>query len=317
MGGLSGKATIIQQQREASASSLLLLDAGKSFFKKNNHTQPQLTTALGIANAYISMGYDAVAVSANDMKGDGLFFAQTLQDGLPWLSANLVDNTGATVAPTHLIKTVGSLKIALIGLTDTISKKNKYSTINYKSALTPLLREIDSQCDIIILLSNLSGDVNKQIGRQFPAINLIISSDKTLGKMAPMVINQTLITQTSRRGKYLGKLEIDWKGSNVWYNKRLRPLAELRKKDAAIGLQLARLSEREHKQRSNLQKRISQLRLQKQRLLKEINSRQIQKAEQAGRPLNQHRLTFIPVLPKNSPREIEAIVEEITNQLRR
>ncbi|PHR28295.1 MAG: hypothetical protein COA36_06900 [Desulfotalea sp.] len=317
MGGLSGKATIIQQQREASASSLLLLDAGKSFFKKNNHTQPQLTTALGIANAYISMGYDAVAVSANDMKGDGLFFAQTLQDGLPWLSANLVDNTGATVAPTHLIKTVSSLKIALIGLTDTISKKNKYSTINYKSALTPLLREIDSQCDIIILLSNLSGDVNKQIGRQFPAINLIISSDKTLGKMAPMVINRTLITQTSRRGKYLGKLEIDWEGSNVWYNKRLRPLAELRKKDAAIGLQLARLSEREHKQRSNLQKRISQLRLQKQRLLKEINSRQIQEAEQAGRPLNQHRLTFIPVLPKNSPREIEAIVEEITNQLRR
>lgn len=317
MGGLSGKATVIQRERVTSEQAVLLLDAGKSLFKggNNNNQQASLVIAQGIAEAYMAMGYDAVAISASDVDAGTSFLDQTTNDGFPWISANLVDENGLPVAPSHVIKTVNSLKIAIIGLTDNLLSQSKYSIIEYQTPLTTLLKKITPHCEMIILLSNLPAGLNKHIATQFPEIDTIISSDRSRGKMAPIVVNQTLMTQTSSRGKYLGKLEIEWNGSNIWHSERLLPLSHLRKRIATIDSQIAQISQRENNQKTNSNKKISRLQLQKKRTEQEIENRIAVEGENSDQLHNRYKSSFIPVQPTNAPKEIESIVHNIDTLL--
>ena len=221
---------------------MLLLDSGKSLFKTHNSKKlSSLIQARGIAKAYMLMEYDAVALSASDIMHGDLFLEETLQDSFPWISANVVDQTGQPVTKSYILKTINSLKIAIIGLTDTLPTDSQYSTIEYNSVLTTLLKQLTAESEMIIVLSNLQSEVNQTIAKQFPEIDIIFSSDRSLGKMAPKVINKTLITQTSSRGKYLGKLDVEWNSGNAWHNDRLLPLSKLIERRATIESQLSQL----------------------------------------------------------------------------
>ena len=283
--------------------SVLLLDSGKSLFKgKNKKTNIPLIQARGIAKAYMVMGYDAVAISASDIENGEDFLEETLNEGFPWVSANLVDKNGEPVSKPYVIKTINSLKVAIIGLTETLSPSSKFSILDYAKPLTGLLKQLTSESDIIILLSNLQAKVNQVIANQFPEIDILISSDKALGKMAPKVVNNALITQTSSRGKYLGKIDIEWNHGDAWYNDRLLPLAELKKRRTTIETQMTQLGN--NKNNAN-KKRISRLQRQQQRLEKEIETRSAQEAERGDHPYNKHRLRFIPVKPTHATASIE------------
>ncbi len=259
------------------------------------------------------MGYDAVALSASDLMHGDLFLEETLQVGFPWISANVIDQTGQPVTTSYILKTIDSLKIAIIGLTDTLPTDSQYSTIEYNSVLTTLLKQLTAESEMIILLSNLQSKVNQTIAKQFPEIDIIFSSDRSLGKMAPKVINKTLITQTSSRGKYLGKLDIEWNSGNAWHNDRLLPLSKLINRRATIESQLTQL---ENNTAKSNKKKVSRLQLQQQRLEKQIESRKAQEKENSGRPKNKHRLRFVPVQPTNTPQSIESIVDDIDKTIK-
>lgn len=293
---------------------MLLVDSGKSLFKgKNNKKLLPLIKARGIAQAYMVMGYDAVAVSANDIDSDEDFLEATLNDGFPWISANLVDKTGEPVAKSYALKTINSLRVAIIGLTETIRPSSKYSTIDYSNPLTTLLKQLTAESDIILLLSNLQAKDNQKIATQFPEIDIIFSSDKSLGKMAPKVVNNTLITQTSSRGKYLGKLDVEWNNGITWHNDRRLPISELVKRKTTIERQLTKLG---NNQNDANKKRISRLQRQQQRLEKEIATRSAEESERGNRPYNKHKLRFIPVQPTHSPESIESIVQNIDTNIK-
>lgn len=270
-----------------------------------------LIQARGIAKAYMVMGYDAVAISASDIKNGEEFLEETLNEGFPWVSANLVDMNGEPVSKPYVIKKINSLNIAIIGLTEPINSSSKYSTLDYAKPLTGVLKQLTSKSDIIILLSNLQAMVNQVIADQFPEIDILISSDKALGKMAPKVVNNTLITQTSSRGKYLGKIDIEWNSGDTWYNQRLLPLSELTKRKTAIETQLVQIEKNQSNKRN-----VARLQRQQQGLEKEIESRSAQEAELGVYPYNKHTLSFIPVQPTHTPTSIESIVQNIDKSLK-
>lgn len=261
----------------------------------------------------MSMDYDAVAISASDIDSGKKFLEETLENNFPWVSANLIDENGQLVAQPYILKTVNSLRIAIIGLTEPSQTPGQYVAVDPTASLTTLVKELTGQSDIIILLSNLPGETNQNIASQFSDIDIIISSDKSLGKMAPKEVNNTLITQSSSRGKYLGKLEIEWNYGETWYNNRRLPLAELRKRKTTIETQLTQLI---NNTKSSNKKRISRLQLQQQRLTQEIESREIQESESGDLPANRHKLRFIPVQPTHSPNSIESIVVNIDKAIK-
>ena len=259
------------------------------------------------------MGYAAVAVSASDLEAGVSFLQDTSTEGLPWVSANLELADTDLRIPSFISKTVGSLRIAITAITNPPSSNETFTVIDYNTVLPALLNDLSDQHDIIILLSNLSGTENKKLASQFSDIDILLSADRSLGKMAPTIIAKTLMTQTSSRGKYLGKLDIKWDGADIWSNDRLRPLSELQEKLVSLNNKIVRITEED----SGISpKKISRLKLQEKRLAAEIDTRLRQQSNQARHKINTHKLSFIPVQPTSKPDTIEAIVQSIEKKIR-
>ncbi len=125
--------------------------------------------------------------------------------------------------------------------------------------------------------------------------------------MSPVVINNTLMTQTSSRGKYLGKIDIEWNDGSNWTNDRLPPVSQLEERRKALLDKIDRLAQNES---SNIKKQLARLQQQLKRLDKDIAFRLSQESEITG-PTNRHRLSFLPVRPMRTPESIEALVQEI------
>ena len=290
---------------------MLILDAGKSLIKKGQSAKNDFTIfkAGQITQAYIKMGYNGVAVSGSDLSDGGQFIQNTIKMGMPWVSANLISPKSSTTVPAYRLMQSGSLNIAISGITDIPTNDTVYTVTPYKDALTTVMDELSGKYDIFIVLSNLSGKENNRIASLFPEIDILFSSDRRLGKMSPVVIGKTLITQTSSRGKYIGLLNIEWNDGEGWNNSRMPSISDLESRHTRVLKAIEELKKDE-----NAGKRLARLELQEKRLVKDI---QMQTDEQKTKAsYNTHTLSFFPVRPSTSPDDIEIIVQNIEKQSR-
>lgn len=226
----------------------LFVDSGNLLFKQaqipNGPSQEQLT-AEGIIKIYAAMQVDAVAVAPLDLAA-GLALLQTSQkQGFPWLSANLLDEDGHPLFQPVRIKKIGKIKAGIIGLTGAVSSLPAGVThADWRTVLPALIKKTTRQCDILILLSSLSPAENQEIAQQFPAIHLILAADLNSGNMNPQQVNNTLITQTDRQGKYQGILTIDWNKNGRWGMARKEELTGMRNRLDALDWQIQRMRQR-------------------------------------------------------------------------
>jgi 2',3'-cyclic-nucleotide 2'-phosphodiesterase (5'-nucleotidase family) len=257
------------------------------------------------------MGIDAVALSGRDLEAGEDFIRTTSENGFPWVSANLVAEDDKNVVPNYIIKESGNLSIAITAITDIPRNSTPFTLTDYNKALPSLLKTLSMEHDIVIVLSNLTRQENKQIANLFPEIDILISSDKLGGKMSPAVVGKTLMTQTSTQGKYLGMLDIHWSGGSFWRNDRLPQITVLQSRLEALSRSIEALSGD-----NNSSKQLSRLELQKSRLIKEIESRQEKENAGAGQSYNAHKINFLAVRPMTTPDDIEAIVQSIEMKTR-
>ena len=203
-----------------------MLDSGALLFKglkltRGQEVQERLT-ATTIAKSYDLMGYNAVGVSKYELTA-GLDFLVKLSKevSFSWLSANLVQkSTSEPIFTPYITVPANNLKIGVIGLTDPTAK-NMLSTaavtiLPWEKVLPVLLEKLKLQTDMIIVLSNLPPAENRKIAEQFKDIHLIIQAGKAGGDIVPKALNNTLITQTAKQGKYVGIMNINWRNSRQW-----------------------------------------------------------------------------------------------------
>ena len=204
------------------------------------------------------MQVDAAAVGPLDLAG-GIALLQTSQkQGFPWLSSNLVDQKGHPLFQPVRIKKIGKIKAGIIGLTGAVSSlPDGITRADWQTVLPALIKKTASQCDILILLSSLSPAENQEIAQQFPTLHLILAADLGNGNMNPQQVNNTLITQTDRQGKYQGFLTIDWQKSGKWGKTREEELAELRNRLSALDWQLQRMRQRTDPQQPDYSEKIT------------------------------------------------------------
>ena len=86
---------------------------------------------------------------------------------------------------------------------------------------------------MLILLSNFPSSENDIIARAFPELDVIVTADKRQGNRPPHFAGEALITQTQSRGKYLGKLLMQYNPERKWSGdaKETNPAANLFKAD--------------------------------------------------------------------------------------
>jgi hypothetical protein len=242
LGGLSKKAYKINEIADFHQLPALNLDGGGLLFKEQKllpaMLQQSRITAEGIIDAYNLLKVDAVGVSKRDLAG-GLAFLQeqAKRSNFKWLSANLVSkSTNVPLFEKSMIKEIGPHKVGIIGLTSSdspiaFSEKDDAVILPWQEVLPKLVAEMSPKCNMLILLSNNTSVQNKEIAEAFKDIHIIIQAMPSKRNSPPNLIDNTLLFQTGKQGKYLGWMLIDWQKSRTWGSGALRAKVSQRKQE--------------------------------------------------------------------------------------
>lgn len=331
MGGLSRKAYMIKQIQSEVDKPVLLLDGGALLFDQPT-IPPSLLPARtiqagGISQAMQAMHYAAIGTATQDLAG-GLEFLlrQGREHGLPLLSANLVDKAGNKPLKASIMTRVGETSVAVIGLTGAppgnkpAQASEEYRLLPWQEVLADAIKQVRGQAEMIILLSSYPEPVNREIAGSFPDIHLIIQSGTFSANKVPQLVGSTLLTQVAAKGKYLGRLDIDWKASRRWgqVQNGTPQLQQARDNLDRINWRLGRLEKRAPDKEGLAQnKEYQQLRQEQERLTAKI-AQLDQPAPENQAELATFTSNFIPLktsLPEDQ--EVQKIVQQTKQEVNR
>lgn len=209
---------MIQDITDSDNTQYLLVDSGNFLFnttRLSSNREKDKINAAGISRIYQAMKYDAVNIGPYDLAA-GISTVRQMNN-LPWVSANIYDQSGQSVFKPYVIKKTEIGNIGIIGLSQ--QPANLENTYNYKSwqlVLPEILNTLQDRVSCIIVLSSLLQHENREIARKFPSIRIIFTSLPSSGNKPPYLENQAIITQTGNRGRYLGQLYLTNPGINQW-----------------------------------------------------------------------------------------------------
>jgi len=265
------------------------------------------------------MHYDAVAVGENDLAA-GLAFLQeqAARAEFIWLSANLVSKTtGKPLFSASIVRRVGDISVGIIGLTGERASSSittgDVALLPWQKVLPGLVTDLGARCDLIILLSNNGEIQNRMIAESYNAIHVIVQSDPRSGNMAPQLLNNTLIAQTGKQGKYLGWMTIDWQKSKKWGRAgAAEELATKKQELDGINGRISRMERRAGKEDLTGDVPYQNLVTSRERLLSEIiflenELHDLQESGQAPSTFENHFLALDVNLPDQP--EVQKIVE--------
>lgn len=190
------------------------------------------------------MLYDAVGISAYDLAA-GIDFVKEAgkKTKIPWLSANLLRASDhQPVFKPAIRRTIGATEVGIIGITDPAahSQKNDDFMISpWQETLPNLVAEMNTSCDLLILLSSLPEKDNRQIAQEIDGIHIIFQTGSQ--NKPPFKVRNTLLTNTGKKGKYLGELIINWQPTKKWGLGKADELRNSRQKLDQVNWRLKRL----------------------------------------------------------------------------
>ncbi len=219
---MARRATLIKSARAAHGDSLLVLDAGNTLFGRPLSLRSQGRVLVEAMNA---MGYDAMVASYSEL-GYGLevFLARQADAAFPFLSANLVDSEREPIATPYITLDRAGGRIGIIGL----SEPNPIQLSDSNNTLTPLdpieaarqyVVELRPQVDVLIVLSHLGLDLDANLAREVPGIDIIVGGRSRKLMQVPERVGDTFIVQQGYQGQWVGRLTVafdeQWQVVNV------------------------------------------------------------------------------------------------------
>ncbi|MEP7235149.1 MAG: bifunctional UDP-sugar hydrolase/5'-nucleotidase [Ignavibacteriota bacterium] len=130
--------------------------------------------------------------------------------------ANIERNDGKPFVQQFLLKQVGTLSVAIIGLTTddlenlTLPWHIQGLTIARCAAtLKIVLPEIKKlKPDLIIVLSHIGVEADRKLATQFPEVNIFVGGHSHTPLEKPIRESHSLIVQAGSRGQYVGELDL-------------------------------------------------------------------------------------------------------------
>lgn len=212
LGGLPRRDSLIRSWQLAPAQTLIL-DNGNLTVDYGRQDEIKFQTAL---DAMGQMNYAALNIGEGDLNL-GIDYLKQMKAvaKFPFLSANLFTQEGKQVFPPFLVRSVDSIRIAIIGLIS-MDSAAQIAEINPEikvkapeTVLTSLLPDLTREAAFIVLLFNGEDARAKELAKLFPAIDIIVSSNDAEEPIAkPVKVGETLILTTGQEGKYLGRLDL-------------------------------------------------------------------------------------------------------------
>lgn len=215
IGGLANLSAYVEDER-AGYDRTILLDAGD--FMTGNPICDEVHEGVtgGAMVALLNLvGYDAICLGNHEFD-HGL---ETL-DGLmglsefPLVSANTFRPQGGLTAPEpYVIVEERGLRIGVIGLmTENLygvaapSKLAGTRVTSAAEAARSIVSEIDDRTDLIVLLTHIGVDGDRELARQVEGIDVIVGGHSHTRLTEPVVEQGVIIVQAGAHNRNLGKL---------------------------------------------------------------------------------------------------------------
>jgi 2',3'-cyclic-nucleotide 2'-phosphodiesterase (5'-nucleotidase family) len=200
----------------------LVVDSGDLFFNFQSHSDSEkaLKKAQIIGRAYRHMGATAVNVGCLDLLQGVDFLRQEFSQGLPLVSANLLDPaTKGSIFPPYIIREIGGLRIAFFGLlplesgpeiSPAIRQANEGKILigDPVEAAKETLRKLQGKADLVILLSDLGLYKDQMVALAVPGIHFILGGHEGRFTRKAVKAGMTHIFQSSHKGMYVGQLQL-------------------------------------------------------------------------------------------------------------
>lgn len=238
---MARRATKVKTERTVSPN-VLVLDAGNSIYGDEyltNHTQGQV-----VIEAMNLIGYDAMALGAGDFRlGLDVLQKRIAEAQFPILSANVLrTNTGQPFVTPYIIKNMGGYRVAILGLTDietinTILSKDArvFKLLDPLEAARHTVAELRQQADLVIVISHLGTQLNRQLADTVPGIDVIVGGQVAEWAYEPWrsQVNGTLLIEAEvpspgHAGRQIGVLRLQFEDGRgitdyTWENVTLTP----------------------------------------------------------------------------------------------
>ncbi|MBI5060502.1 bifunctional metallophosphatase/5'-nucleotidase [candidate division KSB1 bacterium] len=170
------------------------------------------------------VGITAQAVGNHDLDlGADHATAFVAQAAYPQLCANLIRRAnGQPFAAPTLITEQNGLRIGVIGLildglADVVAKKciDPFSISDAAETAQRCIDELDPTTDLIILLTHIGVDGDRELARKIHGADVIIGGHSHTRLKTPELVNQVIIAQAGSYCKNLGVLELTVDGDSV------------------------------------------------------------------------------------------------------
>ncbi|MCX5823851.1 MAG: hypothetical protein NTY86_10195 [Deltaproteobacteria bacterium] len=191
--------------------SVLLLDCGAVFDDQKDTAELQF-------QAMELMGYDALNLGSPEFIFGKEFLEQARSHlSFPYIASNLLYGGTLPWTREYLLKEVGGIKVAILGVLDPDDlaqlpdreQAKGLEAIPPEAALNRLLPEVRGKADLVILLSQFDAEKTLALVKAVKGVDVAISSgkDDVFFPTAPENEN-TVLLQTGSKGKTLGLLKI-------------------------------------------------------------------------------------------------------------
>jgi 2',3'-cyclic-nucleotide 2'-phosphodiesterase (5'-nucleotidase family) len=192
--------------------STLILDAGDALKGSNTlfYLNEPILKEMSLA------GYDAMTMGNREFNYiRKVIEIRKNQVSFPILCANIIDLKDKVnhCFTKYMIKDVNGMKIGIFGLTVVQYPDNslwlpvfKFRFLDPLKTSETIISELRDKVDILILLSHLGINRDKEIAAQTEGIDFIVGGHSHTLLEVPLRVNNTRIIQAGSHGKYVGKL---------------------------------------------------------------------------------------------------------------
>ncbi len=219
VGGAAYLAPMIEEERSKNPDGTLLLSAGDMF---QGTPVSNLFKGRSVTDVMNYLKFDGMAIGNHEFDwGMDVLRQLAASSRFPYLSANIRDERGRYLpgVKQYIIVERKKVKIAIIGMTTPavplITKPGRFRhmSVNRPEKILPQLikRVKDEGAVIIIVLSHLGLDADRDLAQKIPGIDIIVGGHSHKSLENPVVVGNTIIVQAGAYGLYLGvlKLKID------------------------------------------------------------------------------------------------------------
>jgi 2',3'-cyclic-nucleotide 2'-phosphodiesterase (5'-nucleotidase family) len=216
VGGAAYLARMIEAERSKNRDGILLLSAGDMF---QGTPVSNLFKGRSVADVMSYLKFDAMAIGNHEFDwGMDALGHLVASSGFSYLSANIMDERGRYLpgVKPYIIVERKKVKIAIIGMTTpevpriTAPGRLRHITVYRPEDILPRIIEKakDEGAVIIIILSHLGLDADRDLAQKIPDIHVIVGGHSHTALENPVVVGNTIIVQAGAYGLYLGVLKL-------------------------------------------------------------------------------------------------------------